>query len=190
MRVIAGKFKGRQLVSFQADHIRPTTDRVKESIFNKLQGYFEDARVLDLFSGTGNLAIEALSRGAAEVIAVELSKKSIRIIEENLKKLQIQDEIQVVSADVLKYLKNHNGPAFDVIFIDPPFTEKMAHEVLQALALSSVMGEHTVAIIESSAHERLDDEYGTLVRFDQRDYGDKLASYFQIKGQRKAQSKE
>ena len=77
MRIISGKFKGRPLVSFQADHIRPTTDRVKETLFNKLMGVVEDARVLDLFSGTGNLAIECLSRGAGWVDLVESHNRSI-----------------------------------------------------------------------------------------------------------------
>ena len=74
MRIISGKYKGHQLVSFQADHIRPTTDRVKESLFNMIQGEIDGARVLDLFSGTGSLGLEALSRGAREVIFVEKSK--------------------------------------------------------------------------------------------------------------------
>ncbi len=78
MRIISGKFKGRQLVSFQADNIRPTTDRVKETLFNKLMAYVDGARVLDLFSGTGNLAIECISRGAAHVDLVENHRKVLR----------------------------------------------------------------------------------------------------------------
>ena len=101
MRIIAGRFRGHQLVSFNADHIRPTTDRVKESIFNKLQNDVPGGRVLDLFSGTGNLAIESLSRGAESVVAVEMSKKSLAIIRKNLEKLGIKGEIQVVGDDVL-----------------------------------------------------------------------------------------
>src|SRR4051812_43364744 len=115
MRIIGGKFKGRNLVSFKADHIRPTTDRVKESIFNKLQNDIPGGRVLDLFSGTGNLAIEALSRGADYVIAVELNRKSLMIIRENLEILGIKNEIEVVGDDVLKYVRKYTGPPFDVI---------------------------------------------------------------------------
>ncbi|MCM2281829.1 MAG: 16S rRNA (guanine(966)-N(2))-methyltransferase RsmD [Bdellovibrionaceae bacterium] len=199
MRIIAGRFRGRQLVSFSAGHIRPTTDRVKESIFNKLQNDVLDGRVLDLFSGTGNLAIEALSRGAAAVTAVELNKKSLMIIRENMQKLGIQNEIQVVGDDVLKYIRRYKGDPFDVILIDPPFTEKMADVVLQTISQamsqaiskagssavsdgSEILAPEGVIMIESSKHEIVQDEYPALERFDHRDYGDKLVSYFRRKG--------
>jgi 16S rRNA (guanine966-N2)-methyltransferase len=187
MRIIGGKFKGRNLVSFKADHIRPTTDRVKESIFNKLQNDIPGARVLDLFSGTGNLAIEALSRGAEHVVAVELSKKSLMIIKENLQILGIKSEIEVVPTDVLKYVRNHKGPPFDVILVDPPFTEKMADEVLETISArvledDQLMKPEAVIVIESSKHEVVKDVYAGIERFDHRDYGDKVASYFRLKG--------
>jgi 16S rRNA (guanine966-N2)-methyltransferase len=189
MRIIAGRFRGRRLASFDADHIRPTTDRVKESIFNKLQGYFDDARVLDLFSGTGNLAFEALSRGATFVEAVEMSRKSIAIIQKNIELLELEkSEIRVVCEDVLKYLRASQGPQFDVVLADPPFTKAMADEVLKALVDSKVVGLETIVMIEASSHETVEDRYESttgdrlifrpLVRFDQKDYGDKKVSYF------------
>ncbi len=187
MRIIAGRFRGRQLVSFNADHIRPTTDRVKESIFNKLQNDIPEARVLDLFSGTGNLAFEALSRGAAHVTAVEMSRKSLAIIRENIEKLGVQGEIDVVADDVLKFVRRHQGPPFQVILVDPPFTEKMADEVMQILSASAQNGEalidhEAVIVIESSSHETMRDQYDALMRSDVRDYGDKIVSYFTRKG--------
>jgi len=185
MRVIAGRFRGRQLVSFQAGHIRPTTDRVKESIFNKLQMQTADARVLDLFSGTGNLSIEALSRGAAHVTAVELSKKSLQILKKNLDSLQIQKhEIEVIGDDVFRFLKRYEGPPFDIILVDPPFTEKLADQVLGVISelAERLLHAETVLMIESSKHEVVQDHYQRLERFDVRDYGDKLVSYFQLKG--------
>lgn len=188
MRIIGGKFKGRQLVSFKADHIRPTTDRVKESIFNKLQAEIPYGRVLDLFSGTGNLSIEALSRGAEHVTAVELNKKSLMIMRDNFEKLGIKNEINVVADDVLKYVRKHKGPAFDVILVDPPFTEKMADEVLEAISARALLDQElvateTVIMIESSKHEVVKDSYDALERFDFRDYGDKHVSYFRRKGE-------
>ncbi len=182
MRIISGKFRGRQLVSFKADHIRPTTDRVKESIFNKLQAEISGARVLDLFSGTGNLAIEALSRDAAHVTAVEMSKKSIAIIRQNLEKLAIpKSEIAVVLDDALKYLRKYQGDPFDLILADPPFTEKLADSVLRELTKSQAVGPQTLIMIEASTHETLHQEYENLICYDQRDYGDKKVSYFQRK---------
>jgi 16S rRNA (guanine966-N2)-methyltransferase len=178
MRIIAGRFRGRRLANFNASHIRPTTDRVKESIFNKLQGYVDGARVLDLFAGTGNLTCEAISRGAVSVDSVELSKKSIAIIRENLKLLEIEDEVQVICDDVLKYLKRYAGPAYDLILADPPFTEKLAHSVLEQLGQSAAVGPDTVIMIESSSHERVEPSYKGLTRTDERDYGDKRVSFW------------
>ena len=178
MRIISGRFKGHRLVSFQADHIRPTTDRVKESVFNILQAYFDGSSVLDLFAGTGNLGIEALSRGAARVQSVESNKKSLSILKENLTKLKIADEVKVHPIDVFQFLKKYQGEAFDIIFIDPPFTQALAHDVMSALAVSNVFNENTWVIIESSDHERLDSEYSQLKRLDQRDFGDKKVSFF------------
>jgi 16S rRNA (guanine966-N2)-methyltransferase len=178
MRIIAGRFKGRRLVSFKADHIRPTTDRVKESIFNKLQGSVDGARVLDLFSGTGNLTCEALSRGAQSVDSVELSKKSIAIIRANLKQLDIEAEARIYCDDVIKFLQRYEGEPYDLIFADPPFTEKLAHKVLEGLSLSAVVGPETLIMIESSSHEVVLDQYPGLQRTDERDYGDKRVSFW------------
>lgn len=185
MRVIAGKYGGRRLVSFQAGHIRPTTDRVKESLFNKLQGRIEGARILDLFSGTGNLAIEALSRGAHSVVAVEKSKKSISLIEKNKKQLGIGPELRVIPQDVISFLNRGQGlgaQAYDLILIDPPFTEKMAQDVMRALAVSQVFHRDSEVFIESSAQETLGDQYSPFLRQAHKAYGDKYLSHFTILG--------
>jgi 16S rRNA (guanine966-N2)-methyltransferase len=178
MRIISGRFKGRRLVNFKADHIRPTTDRVKESVFNKLQGYLENARVLDLFAGTGNLSCEAISRGAQSVDAVELSKKSIAIIRDNLKLLEIENEVNVINDDVLKYLRKYSGPPYDLILADPPFTEKLANSVLEALATCPAVGPDTVIMLEASSHETVLEQYPGLTLTDQRDYGDKRITFW------------
>lgn len=178
MRIIAGKFRGRRLANFKADHIRPTTDRVKESIFNKLQGYVDGARVLDLFGGTGNLTCEAVSRGAVHVDTVELSKKSVAIIRENLALLGIEKDVHVFTEDVLKYLKRYEGTPYDLILADPPFTEKLADSVLESLSTSKAVGPETIIMIESSSHETVKESYPGLERTDERDYGDKRVSFW------------
>lgn len=184
MRIIAGKFKGRVLASFQADHIRPTTDRVKESLFNKWMGYTEEARVLDLFSGTGNLGLESLSRGAIHVDFVDLNVKSIQILKKNIELLKLpKTEYDVFKQDVLLYLKKYQGPAYNLILIDPPFTEKMAHQVMEALDQSSCFDENTLIAIESVKKERIDEAYTNLYRYDFNDYGDKVLSFFAKKAQ-------
>lgn len=182
MRVIAGRFRGRRLASFKADHIRPTTDRVKESIFNKLQGCMEGARVLDLFAGTGNLTCEAVSRGAQAVDSVELSKKSIAIIRENLQLLGIGNEVRVICDDVLKYLRKYSGEPYDLILADPPFTEKLAHGVLQELSKSAAVGPVTIIMLEASSHETVLEVYEGLERTDDRNYGDKRVTFWKKTG--------
>lgn len=178
MRIIAGKFRGRRLVSFKADHIRPTTDRVKESVFNKLQAEWDGASVLDLYAGTGNIGLEAISRGASSVVAVELSAKSIDIIRRNIEELKVGREHRVVKDDVLKFIAKYAGPAFDIIMCDPPFTESLAHATLEHLAKSVAVGSTTTVVVEASSHERVDEKYENLVCWDRRDYGDKLISFW------------
>ena len=179
MRVISGKLGGRRLLSFKAEHIRPTTDRVKETIFNKLQTVISDSRVLDLFSGTGNLAIEAYSRGAAVICAVEKNSKSLRILTANLKNLDISDGIEVVQRDVFAFLQSYKGEAFDIILVDPPFTEKLADQAMGALAVSLVGKTGSVAVIESARDEVIKDIYGSFKLLDRKKFGDKTLSVFE-----------
>jgi 16S rRNA (guanine966-N2)-methyltransferase len=184
MRIIAGRFKGRVLTSFQADHIRPTTDRVKESLFNKWMHHTEDAMVLDLFAGTGNLGIESLSRGALHVDFVEMNPKSIAILKKNVDLLKLElNEYSIFKQDVLLYLKKYSGSPYNLILVDPPFTEKMAHDVMLALDGSKVFNENTLIAIESIKKERIDEEYQNLYRYDFNDYGDKVLSFFAKKPQ-------
>lgn len=184
MRIIAGRFKGRVLSSFQASHIRPTTDRVKESLFNKWMGLVEEAKVLDLFSGTGNLGIESLSRGATHVDFVEMNVKSIQILKKNIELLKVEKhEYAVYKQDVLSFLKKYQGEPYGLILADPPFTEKMAHDVMLALDASRCFDENTRIAIESHKKERMDEEYSRLYRYDFNDYGDKVLSFFAKKAE-------
>jgi 16S rRNA (guanine966-N2)-methyltransferase len=181
VRIISGRFKGRRLVSFQAKHIRPTTDRVKETLFNKLMGYFPDARVLDLFAGTGNLGLESLSRGAAHVAFVDDHPKSLAVLRENLAELEIRDGYKIHSIDVFKFLKRYEGDDFNVIFADPPFTERLAERVMAAIALSKVWAPGAVIAIESGTKEPISDDYGRLNLLDRKKFGDKTLSLFEAR---------
>jgi 16S rRNA (guanine966-N2)-methyltransferase len=180
MRIIAGKYKGHQLVSFHASHIRPTTDRVKETLFNIWQAYVDGARTLDLFSGTGNLGLEALSRGASEVVFVDKNRKSIDILEKNIQKLKISEPHQVITKDVLSFLKSYGGAQFDLVLIDPPFTEEMAHDVMRAVATSKVFHDDTLIAIESGRREKIEDDYAPLNRYSVREFGDKFLSLYRV----------
>ncbi len=176
MRVISGKYKGHALISFKADHIRPTTDFVKETIFNILAFHLEDAVVLDLFSGTGSLGIEALSRGAKHVHFVDLQPKSISILKSNLEKLKITEGFTITKNDVLKFLKSRTNNE-QIILIDPPFTAKMADQVMSTLAAH--LGDAVnYVIIESVKNEPIAATYGLLTLWKQKNYGDKFLSVY------------
>ncbi len=184
MRIISGRFRGRVLTSFQADHIRPTTDRVKETLFNKWMHHIDGARVLDLFSGTGSLGLEALSRGAQHVQFVEMNLKSIDILKKNISLLKLDpSEYSILKSDVIGFLKKYKGEPFDLILADPPFTEKMAHDVMQAMDTSACFKPETLIAIESQKKERMDEKYNHLYRYDLNDYGDKVLSFFTKKGE-------
>lgn len=182
MRIIAGKYRGHQLVAFKADHIRPTTDRVKETLFNQIQFDIAGARVLDLFCGTGNLGLEALSRDAVFCTFVEKNPKSLTITRQNIEKLKVPaSEYKIINMDVIAFLKSYKGEPFDIILADPPFTQKMAHSVVEAASQSEAFGPNTLMAIESEQKERMDDEYGDLFRYKTKEFGDKYLSMFRHK---------
>lgn len=178
MRIISGKFRGRSLVEFKADHIRPTTDRVKESLFNIIQAEVENAIVLDLFAGTGNLGIEALSRGAQKVTFVEANKKSLKIITDNLKHLKITDNVEVIEDDAFAYLKIFPEVKFDLVLIDPPFTEMFGDRIMTDLSTSQVFADNVTIAIETGVKESIALQYGPLKCVTQRVFGDKTLSIF------------
>ena len=130
MRVITGTARGRRLKELQGMETRPTTDKVKESLFSIIQFDIEGRRVLDLFAGTGQLGIEALSRGAAEAVFVDRRPDAVRLVQENLALCGFTDRARVKSGDALAYLKS--GEKFDLIFLDPPYAANMLEQALTA----------------------------------------------------------
>jgi 16S rRNA (guanine966-N2)-methyltransferase len=132
LRIIGGQWRGRKLRFDDGEGLRPTTDRVRETLFNWLQPLIQGAHCLDLFAGSGALGLEALSRGAAEVRFVERNPRAVRALQENLALLQA-DNGRVQQGDALTYLR---GPAqpFDVVFLDPPFRQALLAPALQLLA--------------------------------------------------------
>lgn len=132
MRIVGGEFKGRKLVEFAGEDIRPTADKVRESLYNILQFKIRGCRFLDLFSGTGAMGIEALSRGAKEVTFNDSSKKSLSVLKCNLEKLKIKEGFSISNMDAERFLKV-SGEVYDVIYIDPPYNSGLG-----ILALNSV----------------------------------------------------
>ena len=153
MRVIAGKCRSLPLKTVPGMNTRPTTDRTKETLFNILQPYLADCRFLDLFSGSGGIGIEALSRGASYCCFVEQNRQALNCIRENLKFTKLESQGRVLAAEVMQALDRLEGePAFDCIFMDPPYEKGLERQVLEYLAESTLADEHTLIIAEADLH--------------------------------------
>ncbi len=178
MRIIGGQFKGRRLNPFIEDKIRPMTDRVKESLFNIVGNDLKGISVLDLFSGTGSLALECLSRGAHYVLSVERHRGAIALMKKNFLEFDVLDNVRIINNDVFKFLKEYQGEAFELILIDPPFTEKWGDAVMKDIAESHVLGDTSIVVIEISRFEVVEKTYNTLKQVDQRSFGDKCLTFY------------
>jgi 16S rRNA (guanine966-N2)-methyltransferase len=180
MRVIGGERKGRRLIVPKGQAVRPTAARVKESLFNILPHDFTGMRVLDLFAGTGNLSIEALSRGAAKAVLVDASRRSATTIRENLRRLGLTARTEVWVAPAPRALKSlaKRGEIFDMIFLDPPYDQGLVEPSLKRLAGGVLLSDTGTVVAEHSAREAASPRYGSLVLNDQRRYGDTLLSFF------------
>ncbi len=157
MRVISGSNRGMNLVAPEGMDTRPTTDRIKETLFNMISFDIYDCRFLDLFSGSGQIGIEALSRGAKEAVFVEKDKKAYECIEKNLEKARLVDKASVLKTDVSMALNRLNGhDTFDIVFMDPPYNKQIEKSVLEQLAGSSIISEDTIIIVEASLETEFD----------------------------------
>lgn len=154
MRVITGTARGRKLKTLEGLDTRPTTDRIKESIFNIVQFDLPGRRVLDLFSGSGQMAIEAVSRGAMSAVAVDNAQAAVRIIAENIKHCGFEREISVVASDWANYLR-HTEEKFDVIFLDPPYRGNLINLALEAIAQIDILSDGGIIICETEREKEL-----------------------------------
>lgn len=152
MRVIAGSARRCNLICPAGDATRPTTDRIKETLFNILQNEVPDAYFLDLFSGSGGVGIEALSRGSSRCVFVENGREAVRCIKTNLEHTRLSDRAQVMAMDVMQALRRleQAGKPFDIIFMDPPYCKDFEQKVIPFLLASSLVQEGTLIIAETS----------------------------------------
>ena len=152
MRVIAGKARHIQLKTVDTMDTRPTTDRIKETLFNMIHNEMVDATFLDLFSGSGAIGIEALSRGASKAVLVENGREAVKCIRENLCKTKLASQATVMECDVISAIKKLDGKekSFDFIFMDPPYNNLHEKNVLQTLIGTSLVDEYTTIIVEAS----------------------------------------
>ena len=180
MRIISGAAKGIRLKTPKGMKTRPTTDRVKESVFGILGTKPEDAAVLDLFAGSGALGLEALSRGAAKATLVDKSAESIKIIKENAELAKLDSVAVICREDVLQAIKRfaNAGMVFDLVFCDPPYNLGLAPKTLQALDSGDLLSERGVLVLEHSRHEKLPGELKRIAAYRSEFYGETVVSFF------------
>ena len=170
MRVITGTARGRKLKELPGLDTRPTTDKVKESIFNIVQFDVEGRRVLDHFAGTGQLGIEALSRGAERCVFVDASKEAARIIKENASLTGFADRARVTQGDAMSFLTSCREK-FGLAFLDPPYASDLLDQALERMAAIDIMTENGIIVCESALEKVLPDLSGPYERGREYRYG-------------------
>ncbi|MBI5483037.1 MAG: 16S rRNA (guanine(966)-N(2))-methyltransferase RsmD [Deltaproteobacteria bacterium] len=182
MRVIAGICRGMKLLAPTGTSTRPTSDKVKEALFNIISSRisFDDVRVLDICAGTGSLGIEALSRGAAACIFIENERRVLACLEKNISDARITDRSEISSMDALKALSVivRRGLMFDLVLFDPPYDSGLYASVPEALCKLGLLASNALFVAECSARNPLPDSIGPLARFDRRVYGDSALELF------------
>ena len=153
MRIITGKAKGVRLQTLEGEVTRPTAERVKEAVFSMIQFDIEGRRVLDLFAGSGQMALEALSRGAREAVLVDKSKQAVSIINQNVVKTKFTEQAKVFCADFSEYIRRFGGESFDIVFLDPPYAAKLYAPALEGLLRAGMLKSTTIIVCESDTAE-------------------------------------
>ena len=176
MRVITGKARGRKLKTLEGEYVvRPTSDKVKEAMFSIVHFELDGATVLDAFAGSGQLGIEALSRGAAKAYFIDENKAAFETVKENLKLTKLFDDAVVLNADAFTYMRN-TQEKFDIVFLDPPYRKELVANALPVAARCCKPG--ALVVCETDAREELPETAGTLTKFREYKYSKtKLTTY-------------
>ena len=184
MRVIAGKYRSRPLRSLRGLDVRPTTDRLRETLFNVLAPAVEDSVWLDLYAGTGAVGIEALSRGARMLYFVEGSRKAAAVIRQNLRLLQIEEGYEVLEREAEPALRllDSRGVSCDVCFLDPPYHKERDYaRVLDFVAQSRLLKPASIVVAEHEKHFDPGGKFGALERYRELTQGDAVLSFYKLR---------
>jgi len=173
MRIIAGKFRGRKLEAFNVESTRPTLDRIKEPLFSILMPYMNGARVLDLFSGTGNLALEAISRGASFAWVNDVNRQALKVIIGNVRLTGTENCVKITGKEYEKCLKQiqEEGHKFDVIFLDPPYAKNFEEKALNLIVEYDILDKNGIIVLESDKRKEIETNIPRLILKDKRLYG-------------------
>lgn len=182
MRVISGSAGGLRLKSVEGMSTRPTSDRIKESLFNIISQNIYGSRVLDLFAGTGALGIEALSRGAESSVFVDNSKASIDRIRDNLKSTHLETNTEIIKAEYNFAIEKFSriNIKFDYIFVDPPYGKNLGVLAVEMISHKMVLSTHGFIVVESDIKDNMPEKIGQFFCFDRREYGRTVMSFFRL----------
>lgn len=169
MRVISGNAKGIKLNTLEGINTRPTLDRVKEALFNIIQFDIKDTNILDLFSGSGSLGIEALSRGAKQVVFCDNALNSIKILQKNIKKTKFEDRAKIINKDYIKALEELENK-FDIIFLDPPYKTNYSLKALSKILELNLLTKNGTIIIETNEKEKEDEIKKILENYKEKNF--------------------
>lgn len=183
MRIIAGTARHRIIKPVPDQLTRPTTDRIKESIFNILQFQIADKRILDIFSGTGNMALESLSRGARNAVYIDQRKISIETIQENIRSLGFEKQSRVIFSTALKAIETlgNEKATFDIIFCDPPYNKGFEIPTMELLAATNLLDTEGILIVRHQQNTVLPETVATFHLARQKKYGDCRVSFYSLK---------
>ena len=170
MRIVGGSKRGTQLIGFDREEVRPTLDRVKESMFNIIQFESMD-RIVDLFAGTGQLGIECLSRGAKHAVFCDNAPQSLEIVRKNLKKTGFEKDARVLLCDYKRFLKYEAKGEYDIIFVDPPYQVGLSDRALKQIGSLPVLAKQGLVVVECAREETKPEEEGNLILRRRYDYG-------------------
>lgn len=183
MRIIAGTAKGRALLGpKEPSGIRPTADRVRETLFNVLGQWMHELQVLDLFAGTGALALEALSRGASGAVLVDADRQAVALCRANAERLGFSSQVEVVASKVDQALASlgQKGRSFDLVFIDPPYAAQVSTETVGALVRNAVLAPGARVVVEHDKRELVPEKIERLSRIDERKFGDTVVTVYSL----------
>ena len=154
LRIITGTAKGKKLKTLEGEATRPTSERIKEAVFSAIQFDLEDRRVLDLFAGSGQMGLEALSRGASSVMFIDSAREAMEIVKENAKYIGFFDKCRYLVSDYRNYIRKASGKdKFDLVFIDPPYAMECSVDALKRLAEADLLESGAIAVLESGEEE-------------------------------------
>jgi 16S rRNA (guanine(966)-N(2))-methyltransferase RsmD len=180
VRILGGKAKGRKISTLSTKGSRPTLQVVRKSIFDVLGYDVQEAQVLDLYSGTGSLGLEALSRGGYEATFVDENQRALDVVRENAEELGFEEKIHLVKGDAARMLPKlaRNGMSYHIVFADPPYQRSLTSEMIEAFGVSGIVRNGGSFIIEHSKHAELPDRIGRLVLWQRKDFGETRVSFY------------